>query len=159
MKYRPYILLPVALLLSGCDGDDWKESWNARTSKGLALCLSKDEKQNLSQETVRRHCLAKHQRPVNVTLDGHARYASGTFQGLVTNAGQNVIVTEYTVVLKHAKSEKTDTAVFSQRLVEPQRVDAFEIAKLSFFPMEDSELNKERFSWQAKDVKGVKIEF
>jgi hypothetical protein len=158
MKYRPYILLAAALLLSGCDGD-WNETWNAGTSKGLALCLSKGEKQNLSTETVRRHCLAKHQRPVKETLDGHARYVGGTFQGSLTNIGNDVIVTEYTVILKHAKSDKIDTAVFSQRLLEPQRGDTFEISKLSFFPMEDSELNKERFSWQTKDVKGVKIAF
>jgi len=159
MTYRPYVLLPVALLLAGCDSDGWTEFWSAGTSKALALCISKGEKQNLGKDTVRRYCLSKHQRPINDTLVGHARYASGTFQGSVTNTGDGVIVTEYTIVLKHARSEKTDTAVFAQRLVEPQHVDAFEISKLSFFPMEDSELSRERFSWQIKDVKGVKIDF
>src|SRR4051812_36335653 len=159
MKCRPYILLPVALLLSGCDGDDWKESWNAGTSKGFALCVASGEKQNLGKDTVRRRCLSKHQRPIDDTLQGTARYVAGTFQGTLTNSGQDVIVTEYTVVLTHKTAGKPDSAVFSERFVEPRHRDAFEISKLDYFPMADDEKNKEKFSWQTKDVKGIRIAF
>ena len=159
MKYRRYVLLPLALLLSGCNADGWTEYWNAGTSKGLALCLAKGEKQNLTKDTVRRHCLAKHQRPIDETMTGSARYMAGTFQGTVTNHSQQFIVTEYTVVLKHATAEKSDSAVFAERFVEPRRNDTFEISLLGYFPMTDTELNKERFFWQTKDVKGIRIEF
>ena len=159
MKPWTYILLPVALLLSGCDGDGWTEMWNAGTTKAFAACLRHGEMQRLSEPTVRRRCLEKHQRSIANPLAGEARYTQGTFQGRVTNKGADFIVTEYSVALTHSAAPKTDAVVFSQRFIEPQQNDSFEVYSLSYFPMANPDRNKDKFSWETKDIKGLRIQF
>jgi hypothetical protein len=123
------------------------------------------EKAGLSEQTARAVCLERHQKYRNDSdMEGRASYSSGegsvSFSGRLTNKSNNIIFTEYTVIVSHANTKERESKTFKGRWIEPGSTDTFmlESADLKHRPPPDSR-GRDKFDWFLTSAKGIEITF
>jgi hypothetical protein len=163
----------LLLQLSGCEQSVGSilHFFEQGTNVGLQRCLHKNMNQGLSEETVKRVCIAKHEKTILPKIEGKAEYhaiddETMTFEAWLRNESNNFVVTGVTLSITHednvGKDGKRIAEVVQLRnlWIEPGSTLVNLVSDLKFHPKKDRLKAGEKFlyTWEITRTKGLSIQ-
>jgi hypothetical protein len=160
IPFSAILMIAAVFMIAGCNDEQRLQG----TTAGFQKCFEAGKKQGLQDNGIKVHCSAKHEKSIDVSMEGRASYDSlytdtaYQFSGTVKNSNTDYVVTGFYVILTRKGGELLESKDFKNVWIEPGGQFEFEInsSELGFKP-KGEERNMKNYSWNISGIRGIKI--
>jgi hypothetical protein len=155
--------------LVGCDEaqQQYDKVFYKGTHIGVQKCIERSQSDVVTEDTIKKLCINKHQKKMYVEMGGKAGYRnySGktSFSGNLINKSQDLIITSFKISVTHEDRDEIepDTKKFEGLWIEPGKNYVFTIEsnELKFTPEKSRfrDGDKHLFNWDIERTMAVRI--
>lgn len=160
IPFSAILMIAAVFMIAGCNDEQRLQG----TTAGFQKCFEAGKKQGLQDKGIKVHCASKHEKSIDISMEGRASYDSlysdtaYQFSGTVTNNNANYVVTGFYVILTKKGGELVESKDFKNVWIEPGDRSDFAItaSELGYKP-KGEERDMKNYSWDISGVRGIKI--